>query len=143
MPVMVTAYRNPFEASASICRRGAGVAGVDELLHVTDVERSRRDGGEDLVDDPSFQLWVEDGEGDLDAPPEVAGHPVGAGDKDAFITAVVEVEDAAVFEDEGPGTNRLPALHRRRVAQQQHVNDTPYSIDRHPNWASDAPSCLT
>ena len=41
---------------------------------------------------------VVNGNEQFDSTVEVAWHPVGAGDEQTFVTAVIEIEDAAVFE---------------------------------------------
>src|SRR5206468_9598305 len=52
----------------------------------------------DLLDDALLDPAVEDGEAQLDAPEEIAPHPVGAGQIEIFLAAVEEIEDARVFE---------------------------------------------
>ena len=59
---------------------------------------SARIGGEDFVAEPGAEVRVFDGEDDFAAFEEVAGEPVGAAAVDLLLAAVLEVEDAAVFE---------------------------------------------
>jgi len=51
-----------------------------------------------FADDARLERGIFDGEERLDPPPEVARHPVGAGEEDLGVAAVLEVENAAVLE---------------------------------------------
>ena len=55
--------------------------------------------GLQVVEDAIAMLLALDREADLDAPEEVALHPVGARAEDLGIAVVVKVEDARVFEE--------------------------------------------
>src|SRR5204862_3705462 len=51
-----------------------------------------------FVDDPGLERGIEHGKGDLDAPEEIATHPVGAGKIDVFRPVVIEEPYAAVLQ---------------------------------------------
>src|SRR3989454_1204145 len=76
---------------------GASAVGAvgEQLAHLDGV---REDGLQDVPHDARLKRWILDREERFDPSPEVARHPVGAGQKDLGIAAVLEVENAAVLE---------------------------------------------
>lgn len=56
-------------------------------------------GGEDFIANALAELWILDGKEDFDAGIEIALHPVGATEIEIGLTAVFEIENAAVLEE--------------------------------------------
>ena len=59
----------------------------------------RQVGGDDDLDELAAKVRIEDGENDLHPAVQVAGHEIGAAEKDEGIAAVGEDVDAAVLEE--------------------------------------------
>ena len=68
------------------------------------------------ADESAFEGGLGDGDHQLDAFFEVAGHPIGGGDVDFRIAALEEMEDAGVFEEAIDYGNDFDVFRMFRIA---------------------------
>src|SRR6266853_3919517 len=89
-------------------------------------------GFEAFLDDALLDLAVEDGEAQLDAPEEIASHPVGTGKVEIVLSAVEEVEDARVLEEPSDDRAHAYVLGQPRDSGPQRAYAAHDQVDFHP-----------
>ena len=76
--------------------RDAAIGSV--ALKLAGLDVVGQDDAQDAVEEPALELGVFDREHDFDAPAEVSRHPVGRGQEDLRLVAVLEVGDPRMLE---------------------------------------------
>src|SRR5216684_7405773 len=89
-------------------------------------------GLEAFLDDALLDPTVEDREAQLDAPEEIATHPVGAGQIEIFLAAVEEIEDARVLEKPSYDRAHAYVLRQPRDSGAQRTYAAHDQVDFHP-----------
>src|SRR6266581_8287023 len=89
-----------------------------------------------LAFDPLAQIPVVDWEDGFDAPEEIAGHPVGAAHKRLRLAGVLEIEDAAVFEEPVHDAAHGDILAEARQSGPQAANSAHDEVDLDPRLGS-------